>query len=85
MASVLKDDNNVSGLLVTGSATGADVVVEGDESTKAINVQIVGDDVGIGGGIQYTEGDTDASITGMVSALLANTLKSREVIGVAKN
>lgn len=52
---VPRDDNFVPGLLVLGSATGADVVVEGDETTKGINVQIVGDDVGIGGGTQYTE------------------------------
>lgn len=55
MASLPRDDNFVPGILVLGSATGADVVVEGDETTKGMNVQIVGDDVGIGGGTQYAE------------------------------
>lgn len=46
MGQVSRDDNFVTGLLVKGSATGADVVVEGDETTKGVGVHIVGNDVG---------------------------------------
>ena len=31
------------------------LVLEGDATTKGLNIQIVGDDVGIGGGTEYTE------------------------------
>ena len=46
MASVPRDDNFVTGILVLGSATGADVIVEGDETSKGMAVHIVGNDVG---------------------------------------
>ncbi len=40
MVSVPRDDNFITGILVKGSATGADVVVEGDETTKGMLVQL---------------------------------------------
>lgn len=48
---------------------------------KTVKVTISGDDVGIGGGTQYTEGDTDTTITG--NAMLAegpsNTLEALQL------
>ena len=64
---------SVIGKVRVVTATGDEVTEDTDNS---MNVTIVADDVGIGGGIQYTEGDTDATITGQ--AILwedaANTL-----------
>lgn len=46
-------------------------------STRAMHVSIQEDSVGIGGGTQYTEGDTDATITGnaMMMEVAADTLE----------
>ncbi len=57
----LSAGTNVIGKVRLVTATGDEATEDTDNS---INVTIVADDVGIGGGIQYTEADTDASITG---------------------
>lgn len=43
-----------------------DVGVVAMDTARNLKVSIEADNVGIGGGVQYTEGDTDASLTGMV-------------------
>lgn len=71
----------------TSTITGGAVLAEGPSDTltplqvdasKHLQVDIAADSVGIGGGTQYTEGDTDATITG--TAILwedsADTLKT---------
>ena len=65
MAQAKRDENRVPTLIAVSSAdSSTPLVIEGDATTAGLNINIVGDDVGIGGGTQYTEGDTDATITG---------------------
>lgn len=62
-----KDSNFVSAIGGTSTASDDAATIrpfQYNPATRGMTVHIVGDSVGIGGGIQYTEGDTDASITG---------------------
>ena len=64
MAQAKRDQNRVPTLLAVSDVDSVTpLVIEGDATTAGLNINIVGDDVGVGG-TQYTEGDTDASITG---------------------
>lgn len=79
LAVVNPDGSNVgaaSSVSITDIEDGAGDSVM-DATNDAIKISIVNDDVGIGGGTQYTEGDTDASITGnaMMMEVAANTLQ----------
>lgn len=47
-----------------------------DDTNDSVKVTIAADSAGIGGGTQYTEGDTDASITGNVVLFESNTTTS---------
>jgi hypothetical protein len=79
MGSVPRDDNFVPGLLVKGSTTGADVVVEGDETTKGINVQLAGSDVDIpitldGEVVTITNDDTVSTNNSTTSVLAGDAV-----------
>lgn len=49
------------------SVTDGDLGVVGITQTRELKVSIEADNVGIGGGTQYTEGDIDATLTGTVA------------------
>ncbi len=70
------DPNTVKGLIALDDTTGDSIAIQGKTTTGALYVHLDSSDVALGGGTQYTEGDTDASITG--TALMwedaANTL-----------
>lgn len=56
MAQAARDENRVPTLIGVSGADGSTPLrVEVDATTNGLHVQIVGDDVGIGGGTQYTE------------------------------
>lgn len=56
-------DASISSVTITDIEDGdGDSIM--DATNDAMKVSIVNDDAGIGGGTQYTEGDTDESITG---------------------
>ncbi len=65
------------GFFSTDTVNANDVGVLAMDASRRLLVSIEADNVGIGGGIQYTEGDTDASITGtvMMMEVAADTLQ----------
>jgi len=73
MGSVPRDDNFIPGIIVLGSATGADVIVEGNEDTKGMNVHIVGDDVGLPTGVNVYNIDLTVINTEYSQALPSGT------------
>lgn len=54
----------IMGFVTTDQVSSGDVGVVGMDTARNLKVSIEVDNVGIGGGTQYTEGATDASITG---------------------
>lgn len=54
----------IMGFATADAVDAGDVGVLGMDTSRNLKVNIAVDSVGIGGGIQYTEGDTDATITG---------------------
>lgn len=78
MASVPIDDNTIKGLLALDDTTSDGIPVKAKTSTGALYVHLDSSDVSIGGGTQYTEGDTDSTITGtaMLWEDTGNTLKT---------
>ena len=78
MSNAQRDGNFEPTLLGVSSADSlTPIAIEANASTKGLNVQIVGDDVGVGGGTQYTEADTDTTITGTAAMMevAADTLQ----------
>lgn len=57
-------DATITGLAMLGEAPSNTLEALQLDASKHLQVDIAADSVGIGGGTQYTEGDTDASITG---------------------
>ncbi len=77
MVQVPRDDNVVTGLLVKGSLTGVDLVVEGDETTKGIHTHIVGDDsaaTGINGGhVSVGTSQVEMTFTGTTKGIMVQS------------
>lgn len=63
MASAPRDDNYIPGLVAENDSTGVAEPVLKDNATGGLYVQIVG---GSSSGTEYTEGDTDATFSGLV-------------------
>ena len=64
---ISRDQNFITSVGAVSSATDSAASIRSaqyDPDSRGITVHIVGDDAGIGGGTQYTEGDTDTTITG---------------------
>jgi len=83
ISSLTRDENTKTSIGAVDSVSGAVEDLVKDATSDGLHIHIVGDDVGIGGGTQYTEGDTDATITGtaMMAEGAANTLKALTVDG----
>lgn len=76
----LNAGTNVIGKVRLVDSGGTEITETTDHS---MNVTIVADDVGIGGGTQYTEGDTDASITG-IAMMWEDTSDTLRAVSAAK-
>lgn len=73
----------IMGFATSDAVNAGDVGVLAMDTNRNLKVSIEADNAGIGGGIQYTEGDTDASITG-TAILWEDSLDTLQAVSASK-